>query len=372
MQIVGALVGLILIVMTLVDGFETILQPRRVTHRFRFARLFYRSSWSLWHAAALGLFTGKRREAFLSIFAPLSLLGLFATWVIGLIFGFAFLQASAHTDVRIADGSVSFGTYLYLSGTTFFMLGYGDVTPITRVGRILTVGESGLGFGFLAVIISYLPVLSQAFSRREVTISLLDARAGSPPSAGQALERWARLGNQVIVDSALAAWEIWAAELLERLLRDELTVRSRHNLVQAQLFSEKLKQTLNGYHNRAISTMEVIEELIKLAKDLDAATKRGEELGLTDDEVAFYDALASNDSAVQAMGDDKLKVIAAELIRQVKKSVTIDWTLRESARARIKVMVKRILKKHGHPPDLQDEAVKTVLAQAELLCAEWV
>jgi type I restriction enzyme, R subunit len=163
-----------------------------------------------------------------------------------------------------------------------------------------------------------------------------------------------------------------AAELLEKLLRDELRVRSRRNLVQAQVFSEKLKQTLNGYHNRAISTMQVIDELIKLAKDLDAATKRGEELGLTDDEVAFYDALASNDSAVQAMGDDKLKVIAAELITQVKKSVTIDWNLRESARARIKVMVKRILKKHGYPPDLQDEAVKTVLAQAELLCAEWV
>jgi type I restriction enzyme R subunit len=163
-----------------------------------------------------------------------------------------------------------------------------------------------------------------------------------------------------------------AAELLEKLLRDELRVRSRHNLVQAQIFSEKLKLTLNGYHNRAISTMQVIEELIKLAKDLDAATKRGEQLGLTDDELAFYDALASSNSAVQAMGDDKLKVIAAELITQVKKSVTIDWTLRESARAKIKVMVKRILKKHGYPPDLQDEAVKTVLAQAELLCAEWV
>jgi type I restriction enzyme R subunit len=163
-----------------------------------------------------------------------------------------------------------------------------------------------------------------------------------------------------------------AAELLEKLLKGELKVRSKHNLVQSQVFSEKLKKTLNAYHNRAISTTQVIEELIKLAKDLDAASKRGEELGLNDDEIAFYDALASNDSAVQAMGNDKLKVIAAELITQVKKSVTIDWTLRESARAKIKVMVKRILNKHGYPPDLQEEAVKTVLAQAELLCAEWV
>jgi type I restriction enzyme R subunit len=163
-----------------------------------------------------------------------------------------------------------------------------------------------------------------------------------------------------------------AAALLEKLLKDELKVRSKKNLVQSQLFSEKLKKTLNAYHNRAISTQEVIEELIKLAKEMDAATKRGEDLGLTDDEVAFYDALAVNESAVKAMGDDKLKLIAAELITQVKKSVTIDWTLREGARAKIRVMVKRILNKYGYPPDLQEEAVKTVLQQAELLCAEWV
>ncbi len=162
-----------------------------------------------------------------------------------------------------------------------------------------------------------------------------------------------------------------AAELLEKLLKDEIKVRSKRNLVQSQLFSEKLKKTLNAYHNRAIATQEVIDELIKLAKEMDAAGKRGEKLGLTEDEIAFYDALATNDSAVQAMGDDKLKVIATELITQVRKSVTIDWTLREGARAKIRVMVKRILNKHGYPPDLQDEAVKTVLKQAELLCADW-
>ncbi len=163
-----------------------------------------------------------------------------------------------------------------------------------------------------------------------------------------------------------------AAELLEKLLKDELKVRSKKNLVQSQLFSEKLHRTLNAYHNRAISTMQVLEELIQLAKEMDAATKRGENLGLTDDEVAFYDALAANESAVQAMGDDKLKLIAAELITQVRKNVTIDWTLREGARAKIRVMVKRILNKYGYPPDLQDEAVQTVLKQAELLCEDWV
>ena len=162
-----------------------------------------------------------------------------------------------------------------------------------------------------------------------------------------------------------------AAELLEKLLHDEIKVRSKRNLVQSQLFSDKLKQTLNAYHNRAIATHEVIEELIRLAKELEAAQKRGEELGLTDDEIAFYDALATNESALHAMGDDKLKVIAADLIRMVRKSVTIDWTLRETARAKIRVIVKRILNRWGYPPDLQEEAVKTVLQQAELLCADW-
>ena len=163
-----------------------------------------------------------------------------------------------------------------------------------------------------------------------------------------------------------------AAELLEKLLKDELKMRAKRNLVQSQLFSAKLQATLNAYHNRAIATQEVIEELIRLAKEMDAATKRGVDLGLNDDEVAFYDALAANESAVQAMGSQELRVIAAELVSKVRRSVTIDWTLRDSARARIKVMVKRILRKHGYPPDLQEEATKTVLAQAELLCAEWV
>jgi type I restriction enzyme R subunit len=162
-----------------------------------------------------------------------------------------------------------------------------------------------------------------------------------------------------------------AAELLEKLLKDELKVRAKRNLVQSQIFSEKLKKTLNAYHNRAISTMEVIEELIRLAKELDAAVKRGEDLGLSEDEIAFYDALAANENAVRAMGDDKLKVIAAELITKVRQSVTIDWTVREGARAKIRVIVKRILSKWGYPPDLQEEAVKTVLMQAELLCKEW-
>jgi len=160
-----------------------------------------------------------------------------------------------------------------------------------------------------------------------------------------------------------------AAELLEKLLKDELKVRSKRNIVQSQVFSEKLKKTLNAYHNRAISTMEVIEELITLAKEMRDAD--GTEPDLSPDEKAFYDALAVNKSAREIIGNDQLKIIATELITQIRKSVTIDWTLREGARAKMRVMVKRILNKYGYPPDLQAEAVKTVLMQAELLCKEW-
>jgi type I restriction enzyme R subunit len=190
-------------------------------------------------------------------------------------------------------------------------------------------------------------------------------------AAGLAKPDISILSDQFLSEVRGLKYKSVAAELLEKLLKDELKVRAKRNVVQYQLFSEKLKQTLNAYHNRAIATQEVIEELIKLAKEMDAATKRGDDLGLTSDEVAFYDALAANDSAVKAMGDDKLKVIAAELIIQVRKSVTIDWAVRESARAKIRVMVRRILNKYGYPPDLQEEAVRTVLMQAELLCADW-
>jgi type I restriction enzyme R subunit len=179
------------------------------------------------------------------------------------------------------------------------------------------------------------------------------------------------LSDQFLAEVRGLKFKNVAAELLAKLLGDEIKVRSKRNLVQSREFSEMLKKTLNAYHNRAIATQEVIEELIKLAKQLKEADQRGVDLGLNDDEVAFYDALAANNSALQVMGKDNLKVIATELVTQVRKSVTIDWTLRESARAKIKVLVKRILRKHGYPPDLQDEATKLVLQQAELLCAEW-
>jgi type I restriction enzyme R subunit len=155
------------------------------------------------------------------------------------------------------------------------------------------------------------------------------------------------LSDQFLADVRGLRHKNVAAELLTRLLKDELRTRARHNVVQSEVFSEKLRRTLYAYHNRAIATQEVIEELITLAKEIDAAGRRGEQLGLTDDELAFYDALSVNASAVEVMGDDKLKLIAAELITQVRKSVTIGRTLRETARAKIRVMVRRILNKYG-------------------------
>jgi type I restriction enzyme R subunit len=162
-----------------------------------------------------------------------------------------------------------------------------------------------------------------------------------------------------------------AVELLQKLLKGELATRRRKNVVQARSFAEMLEQTIRRYQNRAIEAAQVIEELIQLAKDMRAANARGEELGLSEDELAFYDALETNDSAVKVLGDDNLRMIARELVKTVRANVTIDWTMRENVRAQLRVLVKRILRKYGYPPDKQEKATQTVLEQAALLSAEW-
>src|SRR6266403_2963540 len=162
-----------------------------------------------------------------------------------------------------------------------------------------------------------------------------------------------------------------AVELLQKLLNNELRIRSKKYVVQSRSFAEMLEPTIRKYQNRTIEAAQVIAELIQLAKDMREGQKRGEKLGLTDDEVAFYDALETNDSSVKVLGEPTLKTIARELVSHVRKSVTIDWTLRESARAQIRVLVRRILRKYGYPPDKQEKATQTVLEQAELLCADW-
>ena len=162
-----------------------------------------------------------------------------------------------------------------------------------------------------------------------------------------------------------------AVELLQKLLKGELAARRRKNVVQARSFAEMLEQTLRRYQNRAIEAAQVIEELIQLAREMRAAGARGEELGLSEDELAFYDALETNDSAVQVLGDETLRDIARELVETVRGNVTIDWTLRENVRANLRRLVRRILRRHGYPPDKQEQATRTVLEQAEVLSAGW-
>ncbi len=162
-----------------------------------------------------------------------------------------------------------------------------------------------------------------------------------------------------------------AGEMLRKLLQGEIRTRGRKNVVQARSFAELLEKSMVRYQSRAIETAQVIEELIALAREMRQAEQRGEQLGLTDDEVAFYDALEVNDSAVAVLGDETLRIIAQELVRAVQGSVTIDWTVRENVRAQMRVIIKRILRRYGYPPDKQARATELVLEQAEVLCNDW-
>ncbi len=213
MQVTAAVIGAALIFLVLWETFETLVLPRRVTRRLRMTRVYYRASWGLWRRIGRQ-HPGARRENYLSVFAPLSLLLLLALWVGGVVLGFALVQYGLDTPLR-PGGDAAFATHLYLSATTFVTLGLGDVTTASSTGRAITAVEAAAGFAFLALTISYLPVLYQAFSRREVRISMLDQWAGSPPSAVELLRRAAAHGDIGSVDELLSAWERWSAELLE-------------------------------------------------------------------------------------------------------------------------------------------------------------
>ena len=225
-----ALLGATLLGAVLRDAFETIILPRRVSRRFRITRLFYRGTWLPWRATARRL-PAKRREAFLSVYGPLSLLALLSLWAGGIVLAFGMLQWAAGSGVALQDATPGFGADLYLSGTTFFTLGLGDVVPRTPLAKALTVTESGLGFAFLAIVIGYLPVIYQAFSRREGAIALLDARAGSPPTAAELLWRHRADDQRDALRELLREWERWAADVLESHLSYPVLAffRSQHN-----------------------------------------------------------------------------------------------------------------------------------------------
>jgi hypothetical protein len=214
MNVLAAIAGLLLILAALWDGFETIVLPRRVTRQIRLTSLFYYSTWRPWAAIGRRL-NGNRRETYLSFYGPLSLIFLLIVWISMLVLGFALLQWADGSRLHAAGATVGFGTDIYMSATSFFTLGIGDVTPTSSLARAITAVEAGSGFGFLALVITYLPVLYGAFSAREANISLLDARAGSPPSAPGLLLRLERKERDRALPDTLQDWEQWAGRLLE-------------------------------------------------------------------------------------------------------------------------------------------------------------
>ena len=215
MHILSAVAGLALLFFILWDGFEAMVLPRRVTRKIRVSRLFYRTTWRTWRFIGRRLKPGKVREAYLSVYGPLSLLLLLAVWASGLVLSFALLYWALGSPMR-AESRMNFGLDLYVSGTTFFTLGLGDITPQSPAAKAITVSEAGLGLAFLAIVLSYLPILYQAFSRRESVIAQLDARGGSPTSATELLRRHHQGGGSLdSLEQLLKEWERWAAEVLE-------------------------------------------------------------------------------------------------------------------------------------------------------------
>lgn len=215
MRSIGFVGGLALLLFVLWDAFETVVLPRRVSRRFRLTTIFYRLTWRPWRAFAARRKPGNPRENFISIYGPLSLLLLLAAWAAAMVFAFALLHWGLGTRLQMPGGIAGFTADLYYSGTTFFTLGLGDLVPRSSLARLLTVVEGGTGLGFLALVVGYLPVLSQASSRREANITLLDARAGSPPTALELLRRNAGHEGSGSLPELLVEWERWSADLLE-------------------------------------------------------------------------------------------------------------------------------------------------------------
>ena len=215
MRILIGIFGLLLLLAILWDAFESVILPRHVQRSYRIARFFYRTAWRIWSFTARYVRVPKRRENYLSYFGPLSLLLLIGFWALALVLAFAMLQWAAGSALASPGARGTFRSDLYYSGTTFFTLGLGDITPQTSAARVLSVAEAGTGFGFLAIIIAYLPTLYGGFSQREVSISLLDARAGSPPTASELLRRHGAERIQNGLADYLRDWETWSAQLME-------------------------------------------------------------------------------------------------------------------------------------------------------------
>jgi hypothetical protein len=226
----ASIAGIVLIFIILMDAFETVILPRRIKRIFRITGWFYRNTWGLWTGVGRHIKSANRREGFLAYFGPLSLIPLMGFWALGLIFGFACVQYGLGEHLSLGNEKITFGKVVYLSGETFFTLGYGDITPNNSAARALAVMEAGMGFAFLGVVIGYLPVIYNSFAAREIQISLLDARAGSPPSAAEFLGRLGCCPEQTVLDQIFRDWERWCADLLSSHISYPVLVffRSQH------------------------------------------------------------------------------------------------------------------------------------------------
>ena len=222
---------MIVLVLVLQDAFEVMLLPRRVRRRWRFMSLYFRATWTVWRRLARRLAAGRQRETMLSYFGALAMLGLFGIWAAALITCFGTLQWALEPGLASAGGGSPLSEQIYMSGVTFFTLGFGDVVPHSGAARFMSVLEAGTGIGFIAVVIGYLPVLYQLFSRREAHVIQLDARAGSPPTATAMLCRHAEANGLAKLDELLREWEIWGSELLESHLSYPMLAyyRSQHD-----------------------------------------------------------------------------------------------------------------------------------------------
>ncbi|MFZ3263195.1 MAG: potassium channel family protein [Terriglobales bacterium] len=231
MHLWASIAGVVLIFIILLDAFETAVLPRRIQRHFRITAIFFRTTWPRWTGIAHHIKSTSRREGFLAYYGPLSLILLLGFWAIGLIFGFACVQYGLGEHLQLSGEKITFGKLLYHSGETFFTLGYGDIVPTNGVARVLAVMEAGMGFAFLGVVVGYLPVVYNSFAAREIEISLLDARAGSPPSAGEFLGRLGCCPEQTVLDDIFRDWERWCADLLSSHISYSALVffRSQHS-----------------------------------------------------------------------------------------------------------------------------------------------
>lgn len=310
MPIVATLCGIALIAVVLWEGFETIVLPRRVTRRFRLTRLFYRRTWRPWAKMVGSVVPARWRETWLSVFGPLSLLLLLSIWAVGLIIGFALLHWAAGSAVLARDGHYGILTDLYLSGSTFFTLGLGDVVPRSTVPRFLVVIESGMGFAFLALVIGYLPALNQSFARREVSISLLDARAGSPPTASEMLRRHSHERGMEALRQLLHEWERWSAEFLEGHLSYPVLAyfRSQHD-------NESWLAALSAILDTCALVMASSENTCERQAELTFAMARH----------AVVDLAQVFNTPPHIPGQDRLSPVRLQYLREQLDSASLHW-----------------------------------------------